>query len=61
MALSYNNEDGLVAVLDNGRPNGYRSSELPRRFETHKDHGWQVQGVTPPPWCGGYVDRAHCR
>jgi hypothetical protein len=31
------------------------------RFRTHEDHGWQIDKVTPFPWCGGYITPEACR
>jgi hypothetical protein len=42
--------------------NGYKSAAHPWTFAVHReDGGWRLTAVTPYPWCGGYVDREHCR
>lgn len=30
------------------------------QFSTREDNGWQVETVTPYPWCGGYVKPSAC-
>jgi hypothetical protein len=30
------------------------------RFVTREDNGWQIESVTPYPWCGGYIQADAC-
>jgi hypothetical protein len=42
--------------------NGYLSAAHPWTFAVHREDGeWRLVAVTPYPFCGGYVQRTHCR
>jgi hypothetical protein len=44
----------------NGGAISYQGTAQVWTFRTREDNGWQIEAVTPYPWCGGYVDAKAC-
>jgi hypothetical protein len=44
----------------NGRAISYTGTTAVWTFLTREDNGWQIEAVTPYPWCGGYVTASAC-
>ncbi|GAB1643841.1 hypothetical protein KRMM14A1259_42640 [Krasilnikovia sp. MM14-A1259] len=51
----------VSAQWSGGTATSYKSEPHPWTFTArHQDGGWRLSAVQPYPWCGGYVDQAHC-
>lgn len=69
-SISATRTDGRRAVVEaevypvwwakTGGATSVHGETHPWRFTTRENNGWQIDSVTPYPWCGGYVPADTC-